>query len=299
MSYILDALRRADAERERGAVPGLHAQPLPGAGLPAGERRPPWPVLLAGAGTVVILGLAVAVWLLWQRGPAASATGTPVQVATTAPPPPTASAAPVPPPAASVPSTVPVPAPTASAAPAAPAAPAASAAVPAPARTPAGAASTPPASGLAAVPGPTPSRAQPPAPQPPTRSVDPAPVVRERPSPPPRPSADTDRTAPAAARTDTAAERAAPPPSPAAPAAVAPERRIYAVDELPAEIRGSLPPLAISGSIYSEDPASRFLMVNGEVVREGGRLGPDVVLEQIQPKSAVLRYKGYRYRVRF
>ena len=26
MSYILDALKRADAERERGAVPGLHAQ---------------------------------------------------------------------------------------------------------------------------------------------------------------------------------------------------------------------------------------------------------------------------------
>ena len=26
MSYILDALRRADAERERGAVPSLHAQ---------------------------------------------------------------------------------------------------------------------------------------------------------------------------------------------------------------------------------------------------------------------------------
>lgn len=29
MSYILDALRRADAERERGRVPGLHAQAMP------------------------------------------------------------------------------------------------------------------------------------------------------------------------------------------------------------------------------------------------------------------------------
>lgn len=29
MSYILDALRRADAERERGRVPGLHAQATP------------------------------------------------------------------------------------------------------------------------------------------------------------------------------------------------------------------------------------------------------------------------------
>ena len=30
MSYILEALRRADAERERGAVPNIHAQPLQG-----------------------------------------------------------------------------------------------------------------------------------------------------------------------------------------------------------------------------------------------------------------------------
>ena len=30
MSYILDALKRADAERERGTVPGLRAQTVPG-----------------------------------------------------------------------------------------------------------------------------------------------------------------------------------------------------------------------------------------------------------------------------
>ena len=28
MSYILDALKKADAERERGHVPGLHTQTL-------------------------------------------------------------------------------------------------------------------------------------------------------------------------------------------------------------------------------------------------------------------------------
>lgn len=37
MSYILDALRRADAERERGRVPGLHAQAMP---LRAGDVEP-------------------------------------------------------------------------------------------------------------------------------------------------------------------------------------------------------------------------------------------------------------------
>ena len=39
MSYILDALRRAEAERGRGGVPGLHSQavPVPGA-APVPER---------------------------------------------------------------------------------------------------------------------------------------------------------------------------------------------------------------------------------------------------------------------
>ena len=42
MSYILDALRRAEAdrERERGAVPGLHSPALPAdAALPARAAR--------------------------------------------------------------------------------------------------------------------------------------------------------------------------------------------------------------------------------------------------------------------
>ncbi|MFO1267813.1 MAG: hypothetical protein U1F67_14180 [Rubrivivax sp.] len=37
MSYILDALRRAESERERGQVPGLHAQPVP---VGVGEEPP-------------------------------------------------------------------------------------------------------------------------------------------------------------------------------------------------------------------------------------------------------------------
>ena len=41
MSYILEALRRAEAERQRGAVPHLHAQPaLAGAGDQSDARRP-------------------------------------------------------------------------------------------------------------------------------------------------------------------------------------------------------------------------------------------------------------------
>ncbi len=61
MSYILDALRRAEAERQRGQVPGLDAQPsgaLPDADAP---RRLPGGVLAAGvlvvaAGVLLVSG---------------------------------------------------------------------------------------------------------------------------------------------------------------------------------------------------------------------------------------------------
>ncbi|MGQ3055454.1 MAG: general secretion pathway protein GspB, partial [Roseateles sp.] len=93
----------------------------------------------------------------------------------------------------------------------------------------------------------------------------------------------------------------APAPRPAAvlapaPAAVA-EVRIPRLSELPETTRRELPNLAISGSVYSDDPASRFVMVNGEVMREGARLGADLVLEQIRPRELVLNFKGQRYRL--
>ena len=62
MSYILDALKRADAERERGAVPGLHSQSLatPVALAPPGHRHALWLALAALAG---IGAMAAGVWL--------------------------------------------------------------------------------------------------------------------------------------------------------------------------------------------------------------------------------------------
>lgn len=69
MSYILDALKRADAERERGQVPGLHSQasvPPP----PAAPRRTAsaWAVgALLGTGLLL-----VAAGLWWNSRPGAS-----------------------------------------------------------------------------------------------------------------------------------------------------------------------------------------------------------------------------------
>lgn len=68
MSYVLDALRRAEAERQRGNVPGLHAQTLPAPDAsPAGPDRAParWAPWLGLALGVAAIGGA-GVW--WAGG---------------------------------------------------------------------------------------------------------------------------------------------------------------------------------------------------------------------------------------
>ncbi|HEX6708475.1 MAG TPA: general secretion pathway protein GspB [Albitalea sp.] len=188
MSYILDALRRADAERERKGVPGLHAQTV----LPAtgdDERRAGAnPLVWMGVGAAVVLAAALA-WSLSGSEPA------PV-VAAVAPPPVMAAAPPA---------TAPAPLPALGAAP-----------------------------------------VETPAPRAPT------------------------------------------------PAASVPAERVYTIAELPEAIRKELPPLAIGGSIYSDTPASRFLIINGQIFHEGDQIAKDLKLEQIKLKAAVLRYRSYR-----
>lgn len=65
MSYVLDALRRAEADRQRGKVPDLHAPP--GVGMAGGSTREAGPAAswrwLAGA---LLGGVAVGVW--WWVG---------------------------------------------------------------------------------------------------------------------------------------------------------------------------------------------------------------------------------------
>src|SRR3982751_1655175 len=66
MSYILDALRRAEAERERGAVPGLQSQQYAIAEDDA-AATPPRRLVWAVVGLVLAL-IAVLAWALLGRG---------------------------------------------------------------------------------------------------------------------------------------------------------------------------------------------------------------------------------------
>jgi general secretion pathway protein B len=42
-----------------------------------------------------------------------------------------------------------------------------------------------------------------------------------------------------------------------------------------------------------------MLVVNGQVFNEGGEVAPGLVLEQIRPNQAVLRWRGQRYGLRY
>ncbi|WP_275697175.1 general secretion pathway protein GspB [Ramlibacter paludis] len=208
MSYILDALRKADAERERDPARGIHAQPMAAQPAPQRASYAPW-------AAVALVAAALAGYAWSQRSPAPSSLRLPV-------------AAPSDPmPAVAPPKVMTV----------------ATAVQPAP----------------------------PPMPEPVKVPVVAKAVIK----------------APADAK-PVAAE--------AKPAAAAPER-IYAQTELPQDVQQALPKLAISGGVFSDNVAQRMLVVGGQVVSEGKELAPGLVLDQIGPRNAVLRFRGYKYSV--
>jgi general secretion pathway protein B len=245
MSYILDALRRAEAERERGAVPGLQSQQHSIEGeddAPERSRLLVW--------VVIALAFALIATLAWTFLGGSGAPARPIAEGPVTP--------------------APAPAPIATAAP-----------VP---------------QSLAEIAA-TPSASTAPPPQAPVKApvVAPMPVPVPMPAtlPPPRPATATVKAAPPLAVA--AAKTVAPTPA----AAAASEPRVYAQSELPEEIRREIPRVAINGSSYSGDAASRMVMINGQVFHEGDQLAAGLVLDKIKRRSAVLAYKGWRYEIMF
>jgi general secretion pathway protein B len=138
MSYILEALKKAQAERQLGATPTIHAPTLDG--IAARETQStPWKPLALAVGAIAVVGVAALLWRQHETPPAVAAT------ASTAPPAATPPAAPLVMPAA----------PAVVAVRSAPSEPPAAAPVPAPAVTVA--ASVPAPSVVAATVPPTPA----------------------------------------------------------------------------------------------------------------------------------------------
>lgn len=319
MSYVLDALRKADAERERGTVPTLLSQPESSIDIDLPPRWRPSPVLL---GAMAALGLVAAggvAWTLMAQAPSAPIradaptlasipTDTPAQAPTQAP----------------IQGEAPGPAPVR---PEAPATTVAQAEAPGPRPAPAV------AQAQRVRPQPEPAAIETPAPKPPAAAAR-----VERPAPrlapaaaPPMPGAErAERAAmaaagrerlraapagvPTAAAAPTAIAAASPAPAPAATeptptptdvaaasatagTAAAPNRPV-ALAQLPASVRSELPALTVGGSMYSEEPAARLVILNGQPYRERDVVVPGLTLELIQPRAAILEYRGYRIKLK-
>jgi len=278
MSYILDALRRADAERSRGVVPGLHAQSLPGDAEPAARNYAPLLWAAGGAGVLLAAGVAVLLWAPWRATPAPAPEA---RTALAPPPAPTLAprdSGPVQPAQGELP----------------PAQPGALEPAARPVEPPLGRGEAPTATAEARAPQAYPPKAtesrdsfaqraaagrvatlQPRAD---TRVAVPAPTPAPRPAQPPvEHYGDPVKTAPAPA-----------------PNAAAPN-----INALPPDVRAQLPHLAVGGAIYSETPSARMVILNGQVFHEGDKPAADTVLELIRLKSAVLNFRGQRYEISF
>ena len=275
MSYILDALQRADAERGRGNVPGLHARQLPtaleeAAAARTGLRGP----LVWGGLLVLVLAATVAGLWMW-RSPASPSSPVAAAPATANQPAPAATPVASPP----LPAAVPV-------MPAVPVAPVVSPAAPtAPIATPPAALAPSAAASVGAPP------AHP-------ATVQAAAVARTAPQPAPTapPAASvTPVVVPASA---TPAPRAATAPAPTSPTgSSATPAEAPLLSGLPEDLRRQIPALVITGVVHADNPAQRLLVVNNQVLTQDGQLGPDLVLETIGSRHSVFRFRGTRFRV--
>lgn len=79
--------------------------------------------------------------------------------------------------------------------------------------------------------------------------------------------------------------------------AVPEKNRIYTLNDLPLSIRQKLPAFNITLSMYSDDPASRMVRINGQMIREGQNLNPEIKLEEIAQNGVILNYRNFRFHV--
>ena len=239
MSYILDALQRAEAQREQGSVPGLHARQMAGLSAPA-ARGGRWPVGLVAAGALALGALAAGLWVwLASTPPAVNPGATALRVAPTEP---------------SVPS-------SAALAPAAP----------------------------------------------PLVVLPPAVVEQPKPAAPVPALTVTARPAQlralAARPSQPVAVKVTEPVVPGRPVAAGPSKApevavsIPLLGDLPEELRRQIPPLNITGAVYSEHPGQRMLLVNGLVLKQGDLVAPELSVEEIRARSSVFGFRGTRFRL--
>ena len=261
MSYILEALRKSDQQRQRGAAPTLLA-------VQTMAVAPKQPALLAyGLLAAVLVGAGVVIgWLRpWQTEQAASDTpasfvAKPLESTPRKPEPAPSGVAPQP------------PAPEVQTTQAEPASPEM---VPQPKPQGKLKTATGPAQAVPAI-----------------SEKAPRPKLPERAKPetdgPPR---EADAAAPGRAAAP-APER----PVDIAAADAAGGQPVISIAELPPQIREALPAMKISVHGYSDNPGARLVGINYRILREGDYVVPGLELQQITPDGMIFSFKGFRFR---
>ncbi len=135
------------------------------------------------------------------------------------------------------------------------------------------------------VPGPVPEPVSAPAPKPmPPRAmpVDPAPAATAT-IPPPAPLPPPPRDPPAL-------------PAAVAPPVLPPTGSTVSLADLDPATRKLLPPLKLSMHLWNETPTRRFVILDGQRLREGDLLG-ELVIERITRDGAVLVWRGGQLKI--
>ena len=118
---------------------------------------------------------------------------------------------------------------------------------------------------------------------------------------PPTAAAQTTPTPPLAPDIENTTRSLPAPPEPSAPPPSAPASqpvgdRIVSLADLDPEARRQLPPLKLSMHLWNETPSQRFVIVDGQRLKEGDVLG-EIVVERIARDGAVLVWRGNRLKI--
>jgi general secretion pathway protein B len=292
LSFILDALKKSENERQKASGPALFEVKV----APPASRFPVWAIVvgvLLGVNLVVLIAVLL---LRDQADPAVQATRAQIAANAAATAPAGAAPAALPAPAASAPAMAAAPTPAAAQATLSPdglpVAGAGSGAVPAPGST----RFNPPLVEE------DPSLADEPYPGPRGAPINPADYQPAVAGPAP-PLANPGAYGPAAGVNSNAQGPAYPPgganpnAGPARSPGSAQTSGVPSRDDLVAAGQNGIPEANVSLHVYDPSPAARFVFVNGQRAREGDVLANGIRVDEIRADGAVLSFRGARFLV--
>jgi general secretion pathway protein B len=101
-------------------------------------------------------------------------------------------------------------------------------------------------------------------------------------------SINMQKTSPGNTLSEPPTEKEIPPPD---------KTKLYSLNELPSSVRQKLPDFSLSVFLYADEPASRIVRVNGNMMKEGQYLSSGLKLEEIVPDGVIFSYLNYRFRI--